>query len=432
MKKLLQIKSFLVAFFLISIANLMAQVPVADFKACKLVIEVYDQLELTDLSTNSPNQWTWDVYDSSDLNDIKSINTGYVNPDPNSIGKNEYSQNPSFQFDLPGCYTVKLIAKNSNGTSQPKVKTCFVQVIDPYNIYLGYGTYTSGNDYGKIIDNGGLNMNYTNNQGVATKSYYKILPKNNQNITLEFKQIRLADAMDSMNIYDADTIVPNKLIATIKNSNNGTYPTFTSTGAKMFVIFYSNGSGNDSGFNAFFYAGENKVGDINKKIKVVKNIVNLPSVFVNTNASYFIKNYKREWYVSNVLQPQFTDKDTLYYTFNNTNTYTIKLKLTHVCDSVYNTEITGNNTLNIKDIAFKNFTIYPNPSGNKITVNLFNDANIEHYTLKVFSMTGALVNSHTIKNGDSIDVSELSNGIYNLAISNELNSSIIHFKFVKN
>ena len=238
--------------------------------------------------------------------------------------------------------------------------------------------------------------------------------------------------MDSLNIYDADTIVPSKLIATVKNSNNGTYPTYTSTGSKMFVIFYSNGSGIDSGYNAIFYAGENKVGDINKQIKVVKNIVNQPSVFVNNNVSYFIKNYKREWYVSNVLQSQYTDKDTLYYTFNNTNTYTIKLKLTHVCDSVYNTILTGNNTLNVKDISLNNFTIYPNPGGNTLTVNLFNDANIEHYTLKVFSMTGALVSSYTIKNGDSIDVSELSNGIYNLSISNAFNSSTIHFKFVKN
>lgn len=432
MKKLLPFKFIVIAFILITTNKIMAQVPVADFKACKLVIEVYEHINLTDLSTNSPNQWTWDVYDSSDLNEIKSINTGYVIPDPNSNGKNEYSQNPTFQFDLPGCYTVKLIAKNSNGSSQPKIKTCFVQVIDPFIVYMGFGTYTSGNDYGKIIDNGGVNMNYTNNQGIGTKSYYKILPKNNKNITLEFKQIRLADAMDSLNIYDADTIVPSKLIATVKNSNNGTYPTYTSTGSKMFVIFYSNGSGIDSGYNAIFYAGENKVGDINKQIKVVKNIVNQPSVFVNNNVSYFIKNYKREWYVSNVLQSQYTDKDTLYYTFNNTNTYTIKLKLTHVCDSVYNTILTGNNTLNVNDISLNNFTIYPNPGGNTLTVNLFNDANIEHYTLKVFSMTGALLSSYSIKNGDSIDVSELSNGIYNLSISNAFNSSTIHFKFVKN
>ncbi len=422
----LNLKTFLFGIIILLTKTTIAQVPVADFKVCKKVIEQYDVLKFTDITTYSPYEWKWEVYDSvtykNDLinGPVADINNGSVIADPNSNGKNENSQNPEFQFQLPGCYTIKLISRNMNGYSIPQVKKCYITVLSPYSVFLGFGKYTGMKmNFGKIIDNGGLNLNYGNNQGINTKSYFKILPTNGQNITINFKKIKLADAGDSIRIYDADTIVGGKLLKVIKNTDNGKNLSIVSTSPKMFVIFNSNASGVDSGFYAEFYTYNNPFLGINKTIKKVKNFIAQPSVFVNDNIGFvYTKNYTREWYVNGVLQPIYNDKDTLNYTFYNANNYEIKLKITPLCDTSSQTIITGNSTVGLANVYQTKTSVFPNPTKGILNVN-FEYPISELTKIELMNMEGKVIAEiETNLQLNQLNASHLSKGIYVLKISN--------------
>lgn len=68
-------------------------VPVADFSADKTQAAINENIQFTDLSTNSPTQWLWDFGD----------------------GVTVSSQNPVHQYLAKGIYTVTLTAANDNG-----------------------------------------------------------------------------------------------------------------------------------------------------------------------------------------------------------------------------------------------------------------------------------------------------------------------------
>lgn len=312
-----------------------AQVPVADFIVCKKTIEIYEVIQLIDLSTNSPNAWFWDInycnYDSTG----PRLDDGSVEADPNGLGRDQFSHNPELQFFDSGCYTITLKVSNQNGSSTV-VKKGIINVLNTRSTFLGYGyTYTDFN-YGKIYDNGGgigeKDMDYLNNQGSGTRTNLKILPSNNKKITINFKQIKLADAGDFITIYDSDTVSSN-ILAVITNANNGQNLTFKSTQSKMYITFETNSIGTDSGFYAEYYTDYNPY-VVNKEINVVRNLVNVQSVFTNKNQEDYIKNYTRKWYVNNNLQSSFTNMDTLKYTFTNTSAYQVCLKISD-CDTSF-------------------------------------------------------------------------------------------------
>jgi len=77
-----------------------------------------------------------------------------------------------------------LTSKNDVGSSVPKKKVCYITVTLPTQYNLGYGTYGPNNDNvvgstsGTIFDDGGPNLNYSNGQGLGTRSYLQITPCN--------------------------------------------------------------------------------------------------------------------------------------------------------------------------------------------------------------------------------------------------------------
>jgi PKD repeat protein len=152
-----QISLFLMTSFFINLLS--SQSPVANFKTCHQVISQYESVHLFDLSSSGPTMWEWNIYDSiTYMNDpfygpVVDINSGYIYSDPFSNGNNEFSQNPEFGFDLPGCYTVVLKATNLSGTSTV-VKTCLITVTQIHQFNIGFGVYTGLNtDFGIITDN---------------------------------------------------------------------------------------------------------------------------------------------------------------------------------------------------------------------------------------------------------------------------------------
>jgi hypothetical protein len=70
------------------------------------------------------------------------------------------------------------------------------------------------------------------------------------------------------------------------------------------------------------------------------------------------------------------------------------------------------------------FRIYPNPAGDYITIDIYENY-IENSTLNIYNTLGSLIKTETLnQNKKSINVSELSNGLYFvIIISKELTQS---------
>lgn len=70
-----------------------ANIPVADFEADKVVADVGEDIQFTDLSTNDPAEWFWDFGD----------------------GNTSTEENPVHSYSEDGSYTVKLTVTNDDG-----------------------------------------------------------------------------------------------------------------------------------------------------------------------------------------------------------------------------------------------------------------------------------------------------------------------------
>lgn len=89
-----------------------AMAPVADFTADDTNPNVSDTVSFTDISTNSPTSWDWDITPSTFT---------FVD------GSDTSSQNPFVRFDAAGLYTVSLTASNAGG-SDTETKTDYIDV----------------------------------------------------------------------------------------------------------------------------------------------------------------------------------------------------------------------------------------------------------------------------------------------------------------
>jgi PKD repeat protein len=237
-------------------------IPVADFIASKTNIEQYDIISISDLSTNGPWKWKWNVYDSVTYkNDgtngpVASIASGAVISNPNSNGRDENTQNPEFSFDLPGCYVIELTSTNDIGPSVTKRKVCYINVTTPTKYILGFGTYGPnadnivGSNSGTIFDNGGDKLNYGNNQGLGTRSFLQITPCNALKINLTLTQIRLKDAGDVLRIWDGKG-ASGTLLGRYSVGDKGPKK-LTATSGSMYILFESDAVGVDSGFAGFY------------------------------------------------------------------------------------------------------------------------------------------------------------------------------------
>lgn len=92
--------------------------PVANFKASRTSVTKEQTVRFTDLTTNSPTNWSW-------------------SSTPLLLWSTSTSQHPNATIpsNASGCYAVTLTASNTNGTD-PETKTCYLNVVqNPVSLY---------------------------------------------------------------------------------------------------------------------------------------------------------------------------------------------------------------------------------------------------------------------------------------------------------
>jgi hypothetical protein len=128
-------------------------VPGTDFIANKNTIQAGQSVSFTDLSSNGPTKWLWQITPDSTLSGgAKVPTTKYV------FGSSTY-QNPQIRFDFGGKYKVCMTATNGVGKGATVCKNNYINVIPAVN--LKSGTQVSNFPAGYLFDNGGPNNNYS-------------------------------------------------------------------------------------------------------------------------------------------------------------------------------------------------------------------------------------------------------------------------------
>ena len=126
--------------------------PVTAFIASQNVADTTTIIQLTDLSTNKPGSWYWQV-EPSILNGSPSFS--YLN------GTTYSSQNPVIKFNHTGKYDVSLTAHNGKGL-QTQTKNGFFNIMHYARMCGGKDTLTGSSGF--LYDDGGKDHPYGNNK----------------------------------------------------------------------------------------------------------------------------------------------------------------------------------------------------------------------------------------------------------------------------
>ena len=221
-------------------------VPGADFITNKTEINLFGEVELSDLSTFGPTGWQWEVFDSTP-GDIKTLPF----PVTTAGGTNANSKNPVFRFFEAGTYDVCLTATNGVGASMRRCKDDYITVLPLRDFTLGAGAQLTDEPVGRIYDHNGPGGDYGNNRSPNVDRFL-INPCGATSIDFSFSQLKFGSAGDSLFIYAGENSAAPR-IAAIGQNTPVPYDVNILGGA-AYVTFESNGSGVDSGFIGTFRA----------------------------------------------------------------------------------------------------------------------------------------------------------------------------------
>ncbi len=196
--------------------------PVADYQTAYYTIPVGANINLTDLSSNGPTSWNWQISGGT-----PSTNT---------------AQNPAISFPAIGTYPVKLVACNSFGCdSITKIFT----VLQPYNMCTNSSSNLSA---GMLYDSGGPIFDYSSNENCT----FLISPTGcTDSIKLDFNYISLEYGYDFIRVFDGPSISSPLLTAV-----SGFYNNFSvkGTSGEMLVELNSDAYIEYPGFEAIWTA----------------------------------------------------------------------------------------------------------------------------------------------------------------------------------
>jgi PKD repeat protein len=307
--------------------------PIANFNLGTSVIIPGTTLMLSDLSTNSPTAWNW------------NINSG----SPSS----STAKNVSTTFNNLGTYQITLTSSNSFGNSSI---TKTIKVENQENLcYPTQQKYSTDGD-GSLYDSGGPLGSYSNHENCSML----ISPLCADSIEFKINSFQTESGHDYLIVFDgANATDPILLNAT------GTIP-FTKvvgTSGNLSIRFYSDGFGVNSGFEAEWHAipqwkpfilktgSLNPGSSINFGVNSTKTITGSLWDFGDGSASI---------------------SQTPTHAFTTVGTYIVSLQLTEIngcLKTIYDTLNIYPTSLNkvVNDLSIK---VYPNPFNDNIQIQL--------------------------------------------------------------
>ena len=320
--------------------------PGADFYANRTVVEEFDEVLLSDLSSNGPNSWYWEAIDpvdnfnNFDDNDFQATAAGF----------NGLKNRVLFEMMDMGFFDIRLTASNSAG-SRSRTKPGYIEVKAFSEFRLGAGLNQTQLGRGTIFDKEGPNELYrTGANGDPSINRLRIVPCGAKSITLKVERFMLAQPSHNFKVWDgASPVVGTPLHPPGGfNINNAAAPfeIVATSGAMYMELDTEAGGPVDSGLIAYFESdfgttgpptpsigiGDGQTVAYTRALTTIKstsqNIFGLPEFFWTVNG--------------NPVPPAslLGDGDAFTFNFNTAGTYDVCMEITSCAgDAVYCDEI---------------------------------------------------------------------------------------------
>jgi PKD repeat protein len=310
--------------------------PIGDFIADKSVYEIFETVQLTDLSINGPTYWNWMFVNSTTNDTIDGDDVAVLRGGDPFINKNPSVITGNFLGAVPiGVWDVYLTASNIIGAGTEKKKMGYVTIQrSSYN--MGAGTSLPANvievTAGTIYDDGGPTGNYGNNK--TTEAL--IAPCGAKSVTLEFTSFNL-NSNANLKIYDGVNALGTPL-HTGNGFTQGNAPTgpITASSGALYMLWTSSTGTTASGFAAN-WTSEAGTADAPVAFYTFPSTTLYNAVFVEfENTSLNAEgSTKFEWTLSGPETSSAVTRD-FTYTFLTNGVYTLSLKVI-ACDGRTNT-----------------------------------------------------------------------------------------------
>ncbi|MBI1182851.1 DUF5011 domain-containing protein [bacterium] len=294
--------------------------PKADFVVMKKEVELYDQVEVKDLSSHGPDKWRWKIYPDSFYDEVVGQNQPCYYY---SKGSSAASENPKLVFVYPGLYSFQLLAQNNAGLDS--LFKQHILTVRATSMLCQYDTKTDVPS-GTLYDDGGATGNYKNNANCG----FLIDPCATE-VRLFFRQFDLEQGKDFLRIYDGvdnngkplwnmdyygvDGITGNMATAgfdTIISANSG----------RMYIELISDSENNAAGFKAEWTSVPGKFAKPTAKFDVADSICLGHLVSYENLSSGDIKSYSWNFGSSNY---SVSDKEFPEYVYYYPGKYKVSL-----------------------------------------------------------------------------------------------------------
>jgi PKD repeat protein len=369
------------------IINEITEVPVAGFDLDNTIVNPDELVYLTDLSTNTPEEWEWVISPGTEGNEFSFVE-----------GTDNASENPVVMFNISGFYSIQLVASNIIGDSEPLMESDILEVLPNFMMKSGEVTTCNGNFY----DEGGPDGFYYDNSNYEMTFYPAEEGKMIHVDFLELQLQRYSICYDELRIYNGSSSSADIIGAYCGNFLLESVTALNPSGALTFV-FESDDFINLPGWTAQISC----VDLYDATFLVTAYGQPIAGALVRSNGLSKITNADGEATFS-YLQGAY---DYLVITSeygNVSNTFDIVDQ-----DLTINIEMVGMDV--VEDAGFK---IYPNPAKGSVNIEL--EKEIGKHQIQIIDMQGREVISHiTSQQTNVIDIQSLCDGIYQIIIRNE-------------
>ncbi|MEX0966631.1 MAG: immunoglobulin-like domain-containing protein [Bacteroidia bacterium] len=291
--------------------------PEASFIGDKNLVEIFETVQLTDLSLYGPSSWEWIV---------RAPTSAYF-----WISGTEFSQNPGIAFNDPGIYSICLVATNASG-SDTICNQDYIVVKGSQNMCVF--PFSTEVPSGNLYDDGGPNIDYGAGHNGINLCAFLIEPCASA-VILQLNEFDLAGG-DYLRVYDGEDATgiplwntgssPNGMTGQITNAS--VVDSLVANSGKMYIEFETDNSTAtiDAGFAAEWSTiPGNFTPPVADFTATDTTCVGIPTSFENLSTG---QNLTYSWDVNNDGIPESSARN-LTYSFSSTGIYNVRMRVTN-------------------------------------------------------------------------------------------------------